>query len=235
MRVSRFKKQELVRALSIAGDPENIEAAVRTEQPIDIAQFPDTAVYERDADIARKTPGCCPMFVTPGVFGSDITYALASMNGQQRARITALAERHRIGFLESPTDLLLLFAFSNSPDGVVIISIFDTKHIEATSRPPACLRSQASLPRSATARRKRQIIGSPAPERLSHCSKLRIFTITNRVIADTPSSAHPLALPSNDREVDILSRYNRDLSYRYYDIVTHRMISILRHKSAGLR
>lgn len=70
------------------------------------------------------------MFVTHGVFGSGITNAVAGLNGQQRARLAALAESHGIDFLASPNDLLLRFAFSNNPEGVVIISMFNTKHIE---------------------------------------------------------------------------------------------------------
>jgi aryl-alcohol dehydrogenase-like predicted oxidoreductase len=51
------------------------------------------------------------------------------MNAERSAGIAALAERHGID-LRSSADLLLRFAFSNNPDGVVIVSMFDIKHIE---------------------------------------------------------------------------------------------------------
>jgi aryl-alcohol dehydrogenase-like predicted oxidoreductase len=123
-------EQGLVRTVSIAGDPESIEAAIRTQQPIDIAQFPDTPLTNAAEMLRARLPAPPPMFVTHGVFGSGITQALASKNVQQRAKITALAEHHEIDFSRSPHDLLLRFAFSNNPDGVVVISMFDTKHIE---------------------------------------------------------------------------------------------------------
>jgi len=136
----RLIKQGLVRAVSIAGDPHSIEAAASAGQPIDIAQFPDTPFTDAATMLRARLKAPAPMFVTHGVFGSGITQALASMSEQQRARIAALAERHGIDFLRSPNDLLLRFAFSNNPDGVVIISMFGTSHIErniaAASLPP---------------------------------------------------------------------------------------------------
>jgi hypothetical protein len=49
----------------------------------------------------------------------------------ERAKLTAIAERHGFALLAWPYDLLLHFAFSNNPDGVVILSMFNPKHIEA--------------------------------------------------------------------------------------------------------
>jgi aryl-alcohol dehydrogenase-like predicted oxidoreductase len=135
----RLVRQGLVRAVSIAGDQAGIEAAVRAGQAIDIAQFPDTPLTNHAANLRIQFP-IAPMFVTHGVFGSGITQAHTSMRPEQRARLTAIAERHGIEFAKSPHDLLLRFAFSNNPDGVVIISMFDTRHIErnatAASLPP---------------------------------------------------------------------------------------------------
>lgn len=126
----RLVERGLVRAVSIAGDPQSIEAAVRAGRPIDIAQFPDTPLTNAAGMLRASLPPPAPMFVTHGVFGSGLTQALAGLNAQQRAKLTALAERHGIDFLKSPNDLLLRFAFSNNPDGVVVISMFDTGHIE---------------------------------------------------------------------------------------------------------
>lgn len=126
----RLVERGLVRAVSIAGAPQCIEAAVRSGQPIDIAQFPDTPLTKAAAALRAKVPAPAPMFVTHGVFGSGLTQAFAGMNAQQREKIAALAELHGIDFVKSPDDLLLRFAFSNNPDGVVIVSMFGSGHIE---------------------------------------------------------------------------------------------------------
>jgi aryl-alcohol dehydrogenase-like predicted oxidoreductase len=136
----RLVDKGLVRALSIAGNPDSIEAAVLAGVPIAFAQFPDTPFTDAAARLRTSLPAPAPAFVIHGVFGSGIADALAGMNAQRRGSITALAESHGIDFAESPHDLLVRFAFSNNPDGVVIISMFDTKHIErniaAASLPP---------------------------------------------------------------------------------------------------
>ena len=128
--LGRLVEKGMVRAVSIAGDPDSIEAAVLTGEPIAFAQFPDTPFTDAAARLRASLPLPAPVLVTHGVFGSGITNALAGRDAQRRANITALAERYGIDFLKSPNDLLLRFAFSNNPDGVVIISMFDTKHIE---------------------------------------------------------------------------------------------------------
>ncbi len=125
----RLVERGLVRTVSVAGDPESILAAACTQQ-IDIVQFPDTPLTNAAATLRARLATPPPMFVTHGVFGSGIAQAIARMNGPQRDRITTLAERHGIDLANSPHDLLLHFAFSNNPEGVVIISMFDTKHIE---------------------------------------------------------------------------------------------------------
>ena len=125
----RLVEKGLVRAVSIAGSPESIEAAVRA-QPIDVAQFPDTPFTGAAAILRAKFPTPGPLFVTHGVFGSGATQAIAGLNAHRRGRMIALAESHGIDLLKSPGDLLLRFAFSNNPNGVVIISMFDASHIE---------------------------------------------------------------------------------------------------------
>lgn len=126
----RLVERGLVRAVSIAGDPRSIEAAVRARHPIDVAQFPDTPLTDAAAGLRKKLPVPVPTFVTHGVFGSGLTQAVAGRNAQQRTQILALAERHGIDVSKSPNDLLLRFAFANNPDGVVIVSMFGPGHIE---------------------------------------------------------------------------------------------------------
>jgi aryl-alcohol dehydrogenase-like predicted oxidoreductase len=126
----RLVERGLVRAISVAGDPLVIEAAVRTGGSIDIAQFPDTPLTNAATDLRARLPVPRPTFVTHGVFGSGIIQTLAHTTTRQQASIAALAERHGIDLSKSPADLLLRFAFSNNADGVVIVSMFDTTHIE---------------------------------------------------------------------------------------------------------
>jgi aryl-alcohol dehydrogenase-like predicted oxidoreductase len=90
------------------------------------------------------------MFVTHGVFGSGLKQAFARLNTQEGAKIAALAERYEIDFLESPSDLLLTFAFSNNPGGVVITSMYDMGHIEHN----AASARQAPIPGFASAVRQ---------------------------------------------------------------------------------
>lgn len=127
--LQRLIDKGLVRAISIAGDPDSIATAVRAGRPVALAQFPDTPLTDAAARLrAELVPP--PLFVTHGVFGSGITEALAGIAPQRRADLAALAARHGIDLAKSPHDLLLRFAFANNPDGVVIISMFDVRHIE---------------------------------------------------------------------------------------------------------
>jgi aryl-alcohol dehydrogenase-like predicted oxidoreductase len=125
----RLIERGLVRAVSVAGDPPSIEAAVRTDPSIRIAQFPDTPLTHAAAILRERLPAPAPMFVTHGVFGSGLTDAFARLTAQQRAKTAELAQRHGIDFPKTPGDPLLRFAFSNNPDGVVVISMFDASHI----------------------------------------------------------------------------------------------------------
>jgi aryl-alcohol dehydrogenase-like predicted oxidoreductase len=119
----------LVGAISIAGDPLCIAAAFQAARPVDIAQFPDTPLVDAAATLRARLSAPAPMFVTHGVFGSGLSVALARMDRRQRAGIAALADSHDIDLAKSPDDLLLRFAFANNPDGVVVISMFNTEHI----------------------------------------------------------------------------------------------------------
>jgi aryl-alcohol dehydrogenase-like predicted oxidoreductase len=128
--LQQLRERGRIRAISVAGPPEAIEAAARVNQPIDIAQFPDTPFGDAPARLrhALGVPG--PSFVTHGVFGSGITERMAVLTGPQREWMIGVAERYGIDISRSLHDLLLNFAFSNNPDGVVIISMFNMKHIE---------------------------------------------------------------------------------------------------------
>lgn len=133
----RLVEKGYVRAVSIAGDPDSILAAVRGGNPVDIAQFPDTPLANAAPCLRSQLPAS-PMFVTHGVFGA--AEALARLGGVQRDRIAAIAAPHGIDASRALNELLLRFAFSNNPDGVVIVSMFDIGHMErniaASAAPP---------------------------------------------------------------------------------------------------
>jgi aryl-alcohol dehydrogenase-like predicted oxidoreductase len=127
--LGRLMDKGYVRAVSIAGAPDHILAAISSAKPIDIAQFPDTPLM-RAAPLLRSRLPAPPTFVTHGVFGSDAAAAVARRDGAGQDRIVAIARQYGIDASEAPNDLLLRFAFSNNPDGVVIVSMFNTAHIE---------------------------------------------------------------------------------------------------------
>lgn len=128
-----------VRAVSIAGAPDSIIAAIRIGKPVDFAQFPDTPLANAAPRLRSRLPAP-PMFVTHGVFGSDAAEAIAALDGASRDRIVAIAGHHGIDASKATSDLLLPFAFSNNPNGVVIVSMFNPAHIErniaAATAPP---------------------------------------------------------------------------------------------------
>ena len=127
----RLIERGLVRAISVAGTAESLETVARNRQPIEIAQFPDTPFSNAAAALRALFPTPRPMFVTHGVFAGNVAQRLAHANGAQRARLKAVAERHGFELRAWPYDLLLRFAFANNSDGVVILSMFNPKHIEA--------------------------------------------------------------------------------------------------------
>ncbi|MBR0838969.1 aldo/keto reductase [Bradyrhizobium liaoningense] len=124
----RLVDKGYIRAVSIAGAPDSIIAAVRSVQPIDIAQFPDMPFTNAAPLLRSRLPAPQPMFVTHSVFGA--VGAIARIDGSRQHRIAAIAEQYGIDGSNAAQDLPLRFAFSNNPDGVVIISMFNTSHME---------------------------------------------------------------------------------------------------------
>jgi aryl-alcohol dehydrogenase-like predicted oxidoreductase len=131
--LGRLVERGMVRAISVAGDLDSIEAAVRNGLSIDVAQFPDTPFTNAAASLRAHLSAPLPLFITQSVFGSNAAKQLANASGPQRAILTAAVKRHGFESSALPSDLLLRFAFSNNPDGVVILSMFDPKHLEANA------------------------------------------------------------------------------------------------------
>jgi aryl-alcohol dehydrogenase-like predicted oxidoreductase len=136
--LARLIDKGLVRAVAIAGTPEGVEAAVTAGRPIDIAQFPDTPFSDAGPSLRRRLAARLPMLVTHGVFGR--TEAMVSQSPRLCAALTAVAERHGLDSRGAIPAILSAFAFSNNPDGVVIVSTFSPAHLEsncaAASAPP---------------------------------------------------------------------------------------------------
>jgi aryl-alcohol dehydrogenase-like predicted oxidoreductase len=124
--LERLVDKGLVRAIAIAGAPESIEAAVAAGRPVGIAQFPDSPFSDAAARLRARAP--VPMFVTHGVFGG--TEAVVRRSPRLNAALVALAERYGLDSRGTISAVLSAFAFSNNPEGVVIVSMFSPAHLE---------------------------------------------------------------------------------------------------------
>ncbi|CAL76047.1 putative aldo/keto reductase [Bradyrhizobium sp. ORS 278] len=123
----RLLKRGIIRAVGIAGDPLVMIAAKRSGLPIGIAQFPDSPFSDAAGQVRRHLQGTASL-VTHGVFGSGVVDRLAALDGAQRTRLAKTAKLQGSP-VKSNNDLLLRFAFANNPDGVVVMSQFDARHI----------------------------------------------------------------------------------------------------------
>jgi aryl-alcohol dehydrogenase-like predicted oxidoreductase len=127
--LGRLMDKGLVRAIAIAGAPESVEVAVAEGRPVDIAQFPDTPFSAAAAGLRSRLPAPVPMFATHGVFGS--AEAVVRRSPGLYAALVALAERYGLDSRSKISAVLSAFAFSNNPDGVVIVSMFSPAHLES--------------------------------------------------------------------------------------------------------
>jgi aryl-alcohol dehydrogenase-like predicted oxidoreductase len=129
--LERLLDRGLTRAVSIAGQPDSIIAAVSRRLRVDYAQFqdaPHSGVANRlRSELPRDR---CPQFVTHGVFGTDNSNEISMLSSQASETLKLWLQEHDPNATEIVADLLLHFAFSNNPDGVVIASMFSARHIE---------------------------------------------------------------------------------------------------------
>jgi len=143
----RLLERGIVRAVSVAGSPAAIDAAVRAGLPIDVAQFPDSPFANAVGDLRGRLSNAMP-FVTHGVFGSGIAERLATLPAKQHADLARIAALDGLGPATSAHELLLRFAFANNPDGVVVLSMSNPKHIAANvaaTAPPPVSRFAADI------------------------------------------------------------------------------------------
>ncbi|TCU76697.1 aryl-alcohol dehydrogenase-like predicted oxidoreductase [Bradyrhizobium sp. R2.2-H] len=128
-RLRRLVEKGYVRALSVAGEPASVIAAARSGKPIDIAQFRDTPLSNA-APSLRVLFSAPPLLVTHGAFDADARLAVAGLSDDRARHVSAVARDHGIELPEGAADLLVHFAFANNPDGIVIVSMFRTEHMQ---------------------------------------------------------------------------------------------------------
>jgi aryl-alcohol dehydrogenase-like predicted oxidoreductase len=129
--LERLLDRGLIRAISVAGPPESIIASVSRRLRVDYAQFQDAphngvAVRLR-SELPRDTR---PQFVTHGVFGTENLNEISMLSSRASETLKFWLQECDPHSTELVADLLLHFAFSNNPDGVVITSMFSASHIE---------------------------------------------------------------------------------------------------------
>lgn len=151
--IARLVAKGMVRAVSVAGTPEAIRAGVEAGQPIHMAQFPDSPFDDASPRLRDALRERSPFFVTHGVYGAGVIERMAGLDSRawgDLGRIgDAVADASRA--LDS-AELLARFAFSNNPDGVVILSMFTLSHIEHNAA------IAADAPRSDFAPQLRRIV-----------------------------------------------------------------------------
>ena len=129
--LERLLDRGFIRAISVAGRPDSIIASVSRSLRVDYAQFRDgphngVAIRLR-AELPRESR---PQFVTHGAFGTKNWNEISMLSSRASETLKCGLEGHDPHATELAADLLLHFAFSNNPDGVVITSMFSASHVE---------------------------------------------------------------------------------------------------------
>lgn len=141
--LQRIVEKGYARAISIAGAPEAIVAGARASALICIAQFADSP-FQQAAERLRATLSTTSdaslFFATHGIFGGGVFERILRLLGTDGGRLAALASQLGYGPPFLASELLLDYAFSNNPEGAVLISMRNQAHIELNcaraSNPP---------------------------------------------------------------------------------------------------
>jgi aryl-alcohol dehydrogenase-like predicted oxidoreductase len=129
--LERLLDRGLIRAISVAGRPDSIIASVSRRLRVDYAQFqdaPNSGVAIRLRSELPRENG--PQFVTHSVFGTESWNEISMLSSRASETLQAWLREYDPHATEFAADLLLHFAFSNNPDGVVITSMFSASHVE---------------------------------------------------------------------------------------------------------
>jgi len=129
--LERLLESGVIRAISVAGRPDSIIASVSRRFRVDYAQFqdaPHTGVAIRlRSELPRDRR---PQFVTHGVFGTENSNEISMLSSRTSEILKFWLQEYDPHATELVADLLLHFAFSSNPDGVVITSMFSASHVE---------------------------------------------------------------------------------------------------------
>jgi hypothetical protein len=137
----RMVDKGYVRCLGIDGTPEAVEAVLRASAPFPVVQLRhslfDPAIERLAIDPVARSSRC---FVHYGVFGMAVLERLARLLVGDGGRLAALASQLGYGPPFMTSELLLDHAFASNPKGVVLVSMFDSSHIDRNctraERPP---------------------------------------------------------------------------------------------------
>jgi aryl-alcohol dehydrogenase-like predicted oxidoreductase len=122
------------RAISIAGAPEAIVAGARATTLIGVAQFLDSPFQQAAELLCAALAGDASLFfATHGIFGGGVFERILRLLGSDGGRLAALASQLGYGPPFLASELLLDYAFSNNPEGVVLVSMRNQAHIELNS------------------------------------------------------------------------------------------------------
>ncbi|WP_084305960.1 aldo/keto reductase [Bradyrhizobium sp. ARR65] len=143
--LERLLDRGLIRAICVAGPPDSIIASVSRRLHVDYAQFRDAPHNGVAIRLRSELPrDYRPQFVTHGVFGTENSNEISMLSSRASETLKFWLQEYDPHATELVADLLLHFAFSNNPDGVVITSMFNAWHIDhncslAAKRPTADL------------------------------------------------------------------------------------------------
>ncbi len=129
--LARMVDKGYVRSLGIDGSPRAVEAAIEASVPFPVVQLRhsmfDPASERLDVDIAERSSR---FFVHYGVFGMAVLERLARLLVGDGGRLASLASQLGYGPPFMTSELLLDHAFASNPKGVVLVSMFDSSHID---------------------------------------------------------------------------------------------------------
>lgn len=140
-----------VRALSVAGDPEAIQAA-KAWGLFGVAQTPDS-LFTPSLDAVP--PRSEQFAISHGAFGSGALERLTALlkdHPDLRRKVEALAPG------ATPADMLLTYALGRNPTGVMLASMFRPDHIRTN-----CARASAAPDTQFAAELRRLILETPVP------------------------------------------------------------------------
>jgi aryl-alcohol dehydrogenase-like predicted oxidoreductase len=129
--LSRMVDKGYVRSLGIDGSPQAIDAALAASAPYPIVQLRHS-MFDPTSERLHVDPAArsSRFFVHYGVFGMAVLERLARLLVGDGGRLASLASQLGYGPPFMTSELLLDHAFASNPKGVVLVSMFDSSHID---------------------------------------------------------------------------------------------------------